>query len=209
MCDISQSSDCDLAQAPNHPQLHKKGNFRTAKVMDITMKYINTFSKDIPVSQVALGCMRIASMTAQECEAYINHALDCGINYFDHADIYGRGNSEKLFGAYLKRNKCARDKMFIQTKCAIHDGQYDFSKEHVISSVEGSLSRLGIDYVDMLLLHRPDTLMEPEEVAEAFDIFAVRFIDAQHNILCRAEYVYQLEVLMDHADTMVESILRG
>ena len=55
--------------------------------MDITMKYINTFSKDIPVSQVALGCMRIASMTAQECEAYINHALDCGINYFDHADI--------------------------------------------------------------------------------------------------------------------------
>ena len=96
--------------------------------------------------------------------------MENGINYFDHADIYGGGNSEKLFGGYLKRHAGVRDKIFIQTKCAIHDKQYDFSKEHIISSVEGSLERLGVDYVDALLLHRPDTLMEPDEVAEAFDL---------------------------------------
>lgn len=133
------------------------------------MKNIKIGGK-IEASAISLGCMRMASLDEKDVDAIMNTAIENGVTHFDHADIYGRGNSEKLFGAYLKRNKCARDKMFIQTKCAIHDGQYDFSKEHVISSVEGSLSRLGIDYVDMLLLHRPDTLMEPEEVAEAFDI---------------------------------------
>ena len=83
--------------------------------------------------------------------------------------IYGGGNAEKVFGEYLKRHKGAREKMMIQTKCAIHDGQFDFSKEHILKSVDGCLSRLGVDCVDVLLLHRPDTLMEPDEVAEAFD----------------------------------------
>ena len=133
------------------------------------MKYINTFSKDIPVSQVALGCMRIASMTAQECEAYINHALDCGINYFDHADIYGGGKCEEVFGAALALNPSLRGKMIIQDKCGIRPGRYDFSKEHIIASAEKSLSKLGIEQLDVLLLHRPDLLMEPEEVAAAFD----------------------------------------
>ena len=133
------------------------------------MKYIHTFSKDVSVSQVALGCMRISSMTAEECERYISHALDCGINYFDHADIYGGGKCEEVFGAALALNPSLRDKMIIQDKCGIRPGRYDFSKEHIIASAEKSLSKLGIETLDVLLLHRPDLLMEPEEVAAAFD----------------------------------------
>lgn len=121
-------------------------------------------------SAISLGCMRMGNLDEKRIDAIMDTALENGINYFDHADIYGGGNSEKLFGEYLKRHNAIREKIFIQTKCAIHDGQFDFSKEHIIKSVEGSLSRLGVDYVDTLLLHRPDTLMEPCEVAEAFDI---------------------------------------
>ena len=121
-------------------------------------------------SAISLGCMRMGSLEEKRVDEIVNAALENGINYFDHADIYGGGSSEKVFGEYLKRHKSTRDNIFIQTKCAIHDGQYDFSKEHIISSVEGSLARLGVDYLDALLLHRPDTLMEPQEVAEAFEI---------------------------------------
>lgn len=121
-------------------------------------------------SAISLGCMRMGCLEEKRVDEIVNAALENGINYFDHADIYGGGSSEKVFGEYLKRHKSIRDNIFIQTKCAIHDGQYDFSKEHIISSVEGSLARLGIDYLDALLLHRPDTLMEPQEVAEAFEI---------------------------------------
>lgn len=135
------------------------------------MKYVN-IGNQISASAVALGCMRMAKLDNTQVNAIIDCALENGINFFDHADIYGQGNSERLFGEYLKSHPGAREKMFIQTKCAIHDGQYDFSKEHILRSVEGSLSRLGVDYVDFLLLHRPDTLMEPDEVAEAFDALA-------------------------------------
>ena len=132
------------------------------------MKFINIGGK-MNASAVSLGCMRMSEIGEKRVEAIMDSALANGINYFDHADIYGRGNSEKVFGDYLKKHPGTREKIFIQTKCAIHDSQYDFSKEHILRSVEGSLSRLGVDYVDSLLLHRPDTLMEPEEVAEAFD----------------------------------------
>ena len=125
---------------------------------------------NMKASAVSLGCMRMSALDEKRVDAIMDTALEGGINYFDHADIYGGGNSEKLFGEYLKRHAGVRDKIFIQTKCAIHDGQFDFSKEHIVKSVEGSLSRLGVDYVDALLLHRPDTLMEPEEVAEAFEL---------------------------------------
>lgn len=121
-------------------------------------------------SAISLGCMRMNALDEKQVDAIIDTALENKINYFDHADIYGGGSSEKLFGDYLKRHKNIRENIFIQTKCAIHNGQFDFSKEHIVSSVEGSLLRLGVDYVDALLLHRPDTLMEPEEVAEAFEI---------------------------------------
>lgn len=133
------------------------------------MKYIKTFSQDTEVSQVALGCMRIGNMTDKEADIYLATAVECGYNYFDHADIYGGGRCEEVFGAALKRNGKLRDKIIIQTKCGIRKGMYDFSKEHILSSVEGSLRRLGLDSVDVLLLHRPDLLMEPDEVAEAFD----------------------------------------
>ena len=123
----------------------------------------------LEASAISLGCMRMGDRDEKTVDAIVNAALENGINFFDHADIYGRGKSEELFGGYLKRNKGCREKILIQTKCAIHDGQYDFSKEHILKSVEGSLSRLGVDYIDVLLLHRPDTLMEPEEVAEAFN----------------------------------------
>lgn len=133
------------------------------------MKYIKTFSNDTKVSQVALGCMRIADMTDREADNYLSTAVELGYNYFDHADIYGGGKCEEVFGKALSRNKSLRDKIIIQTKCGIRKGMYDFSKEHIISSVDNSLKKLGIEQIDVLLLHRPDLLMEPEEVAEAFD----------------------------------------
>ncbi len=125
---------------------------------------------DIASSAVSLGCMRMSALNEKGVDEIMDCAIESGVNFFDHADIYGRGESERLFGEYLKRNTGVRDKILIQTKCAIHDGQYDFSKEHILRSVEGSLARLGVDYVDFLLLHRPDTLMEIDEVAEAFEI---------------------------------------
>ena len=142
----------------------------------------------LSASAISLGCMRMASLDERNVDAVMDTALACGVNFFDHADIYGRGASEELFGAYLKRNPTVRDEIIIQTKCAIHDGQYDFSKEHIIRSVEGSLSRLGVESVDLLLLHRPDTLMEPEEVAEAFDLLELsgkvrHFGVSNHNAL--------------------------
>ena len=133
------------------------------------MKYINVFSKDVAVSNVALGCMRIDSMSEGDCSRYINTALECGYNFFDHADIYGGGRCEEIFGAVLKSEKSLRDKMYIQTKCGIRQGMYDFSYEHIVKSVDESLARLCTDHIDVLLLHRPDLLMEPEDVARAFD----------------------------------------
>ncbi len=123
----------------------------------------------LPSSAVALGCMRMSGLSEKQVDRIMDCALENGVNYFDHADIYGGGNSERLFGDYLKRHPGVREQILIQSKCSIHDGQYDFSKEHILKSVDGILSRLGVEYLDALLLHRPDTLMEPEEVAEAFD----------------------------------------
>ena len=124
----------------------------------------------VPASEISLGCMRISGLEPKAAENLVRTALDEGINFFDHADIYGRGRSEEVFAQAVGMCPSVREKMLIQTKCAIHDGIYDFSKEHILRSVEGSLRRLKTDYVDFLLLHRPDTLMEPEEVAEAFNV---------------------------------------
>lgn len=135
------------------------------------MKYFQLPKTDLNVSRIALGCMRIADKSTDEVEELVKTALDLGINFFDHADIYGGGQSEQVFGEVLQRNPGLREKMIIQTKCAIVPGQrYDFSKEHILNSVDASLKRLQTDYVDILLLHRPDALCDPKEVAEAFDI---------------------------------------
>lgn len=113
--------------------------------------------------------MRIADLSPKEAETHIHSALEVGIDFFDHADIYAGGKAEEVFGNVLTANPGMRDRLMIQAKCGIRNGFFDFSKEHIVSSVENSLKRLQTDYVDVLLLHRPDTLMEPEEVAEAFD----------------------------------------
>lgn len=122
----------------------------------------------INASAVAMGCMRITDAKVPVDEL-IETALGLGINFFDHADIYGGGKCEELFGNWLGANGSIRDKIYVQTKCGIRKGCYDFSKEHILSSVDASLKRLKTDYVDVLVLHRPDTLMEPGEVAEAFN----------------------------------------
>lgn len=121
-------------------------------------------------SRVAQGCMRITSLNPQQLDALVKRDLELGINFFDHADIYGGGECERMFGEFLKENPSLRDEMLIQTKCAIRPDCYDFSKEHILTSVEGSLKRLNIETIDFLLLHRPDTLCEPQEVAEAFSV---------------------------------------
>lgn len=132
------------------------------------MKNISIADGKIQGSEIALGCMRIAQMNIEEVESLIKTSMDCGINFFDHADIYGKGKSEEVLGQLLLSEPSLRKDMIIQTKCGIRPGFYDFSKEHIVNSVEESLKKLKTDYVDVLLLHRPDTLMEPEEVAEAF-----------------------------------------
>ena len=119
------------------------------------------------VPTVAVGCMRISDMSEKEVSAFIDTALENEVNFFDHADIYGGGKSEEVFGKVLTPSM--RDKLLIQTKCGIRPGRFDFSYEHIIDSVNGSLERLGTEYIDVLLLHRPDALMEPDEVAKAFD----------------------------------------
>jgi Predicted oxidoreductase len=121
-------------------------------------------------SAVALGIMRMNSLSPEQAAKAIDTAYDSGINFIDSADIYGDGDSEKVFGQALKQSSVKREDLFIQSKGGIVSGKrYDFSKQHLIDAVDGSLKRLGVDYLDSFLLHRPDPLMEPDDVAEAFD----------------------------------------
>ena len=133
------------------------------------MKMIPFGTTGLSVPAVALGCMRLTRLSDEEAKTYVRTALELGANFFDHADIYGGGQSEAIFGRAIRG--IPREKLLIQSKCGIVPGKrYDFSKQHILESVDGSLSRLGVDYLDSLLLHRPDALMEPEEVAEAFSV---------------------------------------
>lgn len=133
------------------------------------MKYLPIPTTEMNTSEIIHGCMRIAKMELADAELLLKTAMDNGINFFDHADIYGAGRSEEVFAEALNMNPAVREKIFIQSKCGIRKGFFDFSKEHILTSVNASLKRLRTDYLDVLLLHRPDTLMEPEEVAEAFN----------------------------------------
>jgi predicted oxidoreductase len=133
------------------------------------MKNINIGNGKVQGSEIALGCMRMGALNKDEAEKVIKTSLEEGINFFDHADIYAGGKSEEIFSEAINLTSDLREKIILQTKCGIVPGKmFDFSKEHILNSVDGSLKRLKTDYVDTLLLHRPDTLMEPEEVAEAF-----------------------------------------
>lgn len=133
------------------------------------MKEIIMANGNIKASEIGLGCMRIAKLDKNTVNSLINTALDCGINFFDHADIYGAGKSEEIFNETISLTPSLREKIIIQSKCSIRSGMYDFSKDYIINSVDGILKRLNTEYLDILLLHRPDTLMEPEEVNEAFE----------------------------------------
>lgn len=113
--------------------------------------------------------MRIHEMEPADVAKLIGTATELGINIFDHADIYGGGRSEEVFASEMGMTSSVRDAIIIQSKCGVRESYYDFSKSHILASVENSLRRLRTDYLDILLLHRPDALMEPEEVADAFD----------------------------------------
>jgi len=133
------------------------------------MRKINLGLEKMEVPVVGVGCMRINSLSVKEAEKFIQTALDLNANFFDHADIYGDGACEEIFAKAIHMNESVREKIILQSKCGIRNNMFDFSKEHILESVDGILSRLKTDYLDILLLHRPDALVEPGEVAEAFD----------------------------------------
>lgn len=133
------------------------------------MKKIKLGRSDIDVSEIALGCMRMNKLDVDDAAKVIETAYQEGINFYDHADIYGGGESEQRFSDALKKTSVKREDILLQSKAGIRSGFYDFSKEHIVKTVEESLKRLDTDYMDVLLLHRPDALVEPEEVAEAFN----------------------------------------
>jgi predicted oxidoreductase len=153
------------------------------------MRTMKLGASGLDVTRISYGCMSIGGSweqsaldegVARAACATLDAAVEAGINFFDHADIYARGKSEQAFGRWLRGRPGLRERIVVQSKCGIRFGddpagapfRYDFSREHILSSVDGSLRRLGIEYLDVLLLHRPDPLVEPEEVARAFDELA-------------------------------------
>ena len=137
------------------------------------MKYISFGQEKRELSEIVLGMMRISDKSVKEVEELVETALSVGINAFDLADIYGGGRCEELLGQVLNNRPDLREKMWIQSKCGIRIEEFtyfDFSKDYILESVDGILQRLQVDYLDSLLLHRPDALMEADQVAQAFDI---------------------------------------
>ncbi len=130
---------------------------------------LGNIGNNVPI--IVIGCMRMTELDEKQAEQFVAEALEMGANYFDHADIYGRGICEQMFAKAIHMTPSVREKIFIQDKCGIVIGKkYDLSKDYILKCVDESLKRLNTDYLDMFLLHRPDALMEPEEIAEAFDI---------------------------------------
>jgi predicted oxidoreductase len=138
------------------------------------MEYSRIGTSGLTSSRLVHGCMRIAgdntSESREKGKRAVSAAIDAGINHFDHADIYGGGKCEELFSEVLKGSPGLREKIIITSKCGIRGdpSRYDFSPDHILKTVDGSLSRLGTDYLDILLLHRPDYLFSAKEVAGAF-----------------------------------------
>lgn len=134
------------------------------------MNYITLGKSDLQVSRLALGLMRSSLNEAEDMQILLEKAVELGVNFVDHADIYAWKNvAEELYGQVMVAAPHLRDKFIVQTKCGICRGYYDSSYEHIMESVDTSLKRMHLDTIDVLLLHRPDALVEPEEVARAFD----------------------------------------
>jgi predicted oxidoreductase len=139
------------------------------------MKHISLSTTELTVPAVIAGMMRIKDLDDAQIRTLVTTALDEGINFFDHADIYGGTyhNCESRFADAMAFTPAERAEVMLQTKCGIvrdsHGTNFDFSRDHIVESAEASLKALRTDYIDVLLLHRPDALVEPEEVAQAFD----------------------------------------
>ncbi|MCI5649442.1 MAG: aldo/keto reductase family oxidoreductase [Fusicatenibacter sp.] len=134
------------------------------------MRTVPFGSANLQVSAVAVGCMRMNALSESEAERFVKEALDMGVNYFDHADIYGGGSCEELFGKVLQANPGMRSRIFLQSKAGIVPGvMYDNSKEYLLQAVDRILLRLHTDYLDSFLIHRPDALADPLDTAEALD----------------------------------------
>ena len=135
------------------------------------MRTIELGKSNMQVPVIALGCMRMNRLDEKEAASFIEKALSLGVNFFEHADIYGKGECEKIFSKAIDMKPSIREKIILQSKCGIVPGKmYDLSKEYILKSVDEILKRLQTEYLDVLALHRPDALVEPEEVAEAFRI---------------------------------------
>ncbi|MDQ6754093.1 MAG: aldo/keto reductase [Actinomycetota bacterium] len=136
------------------------------------MKTLTLPNMNLQASNIILGLMRIAPLTDNDIRSLVGASRDAGINFFDHADVYGGQphECERRFGDAVTFSAGERASITIQSKVGIRSGFWDFSKEHILRSVEESLDALRTDYLDIVLLHRPDALVEPDEVAEAFDI---------------------------------------
>ena len=134
------------------------------------MRTMTLGSSNLQVPVVAVGCMRINSLDGAEAERFVRGAVELGANFFDHADVYGEGRCEEIFADAIGMTPAVREQVLLQSKVGIRpDVAFDFSKKHILASVDGILRRLRTEYLDILLLHRPDALVEPEEVGEAFD----------------------------------------
>ncbi|MCR4990489.1 MAG: aldo/keto reductase [Lachnospiraceae bacterium] len=136
------------------------------------MKMLDVVNGPKNVSRIILGCMRMPALNTDDAANMIKSAYEMGINFFDHATCYGDGEAETRFGDALPKTGIKREDIFIQSKCGLHfdRNEFDWSCEDILESVDGTLSRLKTDHIDALLLHRPDLIFDPEEVAEAFDI---------------------------------------
>ena len=136
------------------------------------MRNINIVNGPQNVSEIIQGCMRMPDLTGKEAARVISTAYDSGVNFFDHATCYGNGAAESRFAEAFPITGIKREDIFLQSKCGLcfDRNEFDWTRENILSSVDGILTRLNTDYLDTLLLHRPDVLYDPEEVAEAFDI---------------------------------------
>lgn len=135
------------------------------------MRTIELGKSNMQVPVIASGCMRMNGLDEKQAASFIEKALSLGVNFFEHADIYGKGECEKIFSKAIDMKPSVREKIILQSKCGIVPGKmYDLSKEYILKSVDEILKRLQTEYLDVLALHRPDALVEPEEVAEAFRV---------------------------------------